>query len=104
MKILRDSEFDIDKLFEYLNNLDDDVFNICEIYKAIIISLLDNLENKDKFKFKIPSDDEELYIELKNKNNILKSIDYIIQHFYKYEIYEFIRDFVDIRKYYEDGE
>jgi len=102
MKILKDEEFDIDKLFIYFNDLPDDEFDICHIYKTMIVSLLGNMENKDEFKFILPLNDQEICVHLENKKNILKTINYFIKHFYRFEIYEFIREFMEIKDYYEN--
>lgn len=102
--ILKGKEVDLDGLFNYFNNLDDDKYDICTLYKTIIVSLVDNLENKSLFKFQLPLYDNEVWIEVEEKENILKVVDYILEHFYRFEIYELIRDFKEIRNYYEPGE
>jgi hypothetical protein len=100
--ILKDKQIELDGLFNYFNDLDPDKFDICQIYRIIIESLVDNIENRSLFKFHLPLNDKDVWIELEDKENILKVLDYIIGHFYTFEIYELIRDFKEIRKYYEE--
>jgi hypothetical protein len=99
-------EFDIDKFFTYLNDLSEDEFDVPALYSTMIMSLLENLESKSMFKFKLPlqESDDPVFIHLKKKENIQKVLDYIIQHLYRFEIYEFIKEFLQLKEYYEDYE
>jgi hypothetical protein len=69
--ILKD-DVDIDSLFTYFDELDQNKFDICQLYRIIIESLVDNLENENKFKFILPISDNDIWIHLKEKKNILK--------------------------------
>ena len=100
MGVLKDNEIDIVGLFEYINSLDDDTFDIPSMYQSVILSLIEELD-KNEFKFKLPLNDNDIWIHLKKKENILKCLDYIIGHFYRFEIYELIKDFMEIKEFYE---
>lgn len=100
--ILKGTEkVDLDGLFQHFNNLDEDLYDICSLYETVVTTLVDNIENRSEFKFKLPVYDREVWVFLEKKEEILKVLDYIIEHFYRFEIYELIRDFKEIRKYYE---
>jgi len=102
IKILKDKQFDIDGFFNHIDNLNEETFDICEMYKKMIVSLIDNIQYENEFKFELPLSDQKIHIFLENKKNILKVIDYIIKHLYTFEIYECIKDFMEIKKYYEE--
>jgi hypothetical protein len=100
---LNDKTFNIDGFFGYINNLSDEEFSIPHLYKPIVASIIDNMEHRGEFAFNLPTEEKEITVRLKDKKNILKVLDYIIQHFYKYEIYEFIGEFLEIKKFYEEN-
>ena len=101
MKILKDDEFKIDEFFNYLDFLDENEFDICGMFRIIIENLIDNIENENEFRFKLPLSDQKICVILKKQKNILKSMDYIIKHLYTFELYECIKDFTEIKNYYE---
>jgi len=102
MKILTDKEFKIDEFFDYLDFLDKNEFDICGMYRIIIENLIDNIEYESDFKFKLPLGDQDIFVILKKKKNILKVMDYIIKHLYTFELYECIKDFMEIKNYYQN--
>jgi hypothetical protein len=98
--ILKDSEIDTIGLFDYFDNLDESKFDIPGMYQTVVLSLVESLQ-KDEFKFQLPLNDNEIWIHLEKRENILKSLEYIINHFYRFEIYELIKDFLEIKEFYE---
>jgi len=98
--ILKDKETDVVGLFDYFDNLDESTFDIPGMYQTVVLSLVENLD-KNEFKFRLPLNDNEIWIHLEKRENILKCLDYIIAHFYRFEIYELIKDFMEIREFYE---
>jgi aspartate carbamoyltransferase regulatory subunit len=99
-KYLTDGQILLDELFNYLNDLPEDEVSIPDIYASIIMDLIDNIEYNDKFQFKLPSEEDNIYICLNEKVNILKVLDYIIEYFHRYEIYEMLENFNMLRDYY----
>jgi len=99
--LLYDQDFNIDDVFDHLNNLSDDEFDVIHLYSVIIESLLLELELSSWFKFQLPISDNEIWVHLKEKDNILKVLDYLIKHLYQYELYEAIDSFNKLKEYYE---